>query len=313
MDDLIKCERFETARDFLDAISLRGPFFRQVEPDAWIFRGHCRSEYELVPSAHRPAATARLSRLAHATSGAEMDLSTQIGRIFAEFMFLNEFWTTADKHGLPTPEDSQKWRTDWRELGRSLNTCYSNPTKYASAPPWPHNEHHSLMALAQHHGVPTRLLDWTRTPLAAAYFAAIPDGVHAKTDGTADVWALNLALAISPRIETVMAPRSANPNLHAQDGLFTIVTNLGVPVKPTERFAPRPLDQCVSDAARRFGWKSGNAAMYRFSFPRSIAGEVLWWLARERVTAAAFFPGYDGVARAVMEIEFSQSPSGPTS
>jgi hypothetical protein len=62
------------------------------------------------------------------------------------------------------------------------------PSRYPKTPG--HGELANWLFLMQHYGLPTRLLDWTESPLMAAYFAVSEsEEKHAKEDGA--LWALD--------------------------------------------------------------------------------------------------------------------------
>jgi len=184
---------------------------------------------------------------------------------------------------------------------------------------WPPLDLLPNFALAQHHGIPTRLLDWTELSYIAMYFSAVKAAAFARDAEEKpinwthfSIWALNRAYLYMFEVmenafaHVVTLPRAANPNLHAQSGLFVHYWE-DVPASPGAVFKPFQFDDVVvrAPAGLRVAPNAvinlPSPALIRVDVPGHLAGPVLRELALLGVSASRLFPGYDGAARAVQE------------
>jgi hypothetical protein len=120
----------------------------------------------------------------------------------AEYLPIWDFAATCDELGMPVPlsgpgpdpAQDPNWLADAHAplLGDEL-------LRFSDLP--------AALALAQHHQIPTRFLDWTRNPMAAAFFAA-ESVIEPEAGINLVVWALHKRHARDVSTEGVSFPNA---------------------------------------------------------------------------------------------------------
>jgi hypothetical protein len=168
------------------------------------------------------------------------------------------------------------------------------------------------MAIGQHHGLPTRLLDWTYSPFVALHFAT-DDVDHFNVDGV--VWCMDYVKAaevLPDKLKQILKDEGAN--------VFTteMLSRAAGSVGEFDRLSDRPfvafleppsLDDRIVNQFALFSLMSSPTAQltewlatrpdlaHRVILPAELKWEVRDKLDQGNITERVLFPGMDGLSR----------------
>jgi hypothetical protein len=194
---------------------------------------------------------------------------------------LRAFRTYASDGGRNVPHDADRIWSDWRWL-----------------------------TLAQHHGLPTRLLDWTHSPMVALHFATAEER-HFDVDGAVWVCARAKANYKAPKVllDKLRAADTGNYTLAMLEDAATLLGQFdGLSPQPFLIFyEPPSIDARIVNQAAMFSVMSDQEAnvddwldrrkcdLVKVVIDRRAKLEIRDKLDQSGVTERVLFPGLDGL------------------
>ena len=269
--------------------------FWQDQQFKWIFRGQADSIWELIPTLFRKKSWEMFKPI-------DPLKLTEKELIEKEYEALRIFLRICDTNSQSLPEDSQLIRCGWFGHEPDQLIATQNLQQLNNWPPEPVM---SLIAIAQHHGIPTRLLDWTRSPFIASYFAS-KDGARNSQEGLSrkiSVFALDIELLFKDQfswnktegIFLITAPYGANKNLGAQKGVFTLFRKRPDLKKMAQE---SPLEKVIENLPVK---SSLGFNLLKLTLSNGHCAELLRKLNSFGISAGSLFPDISGSVEAYRE------------
>ncbi|MCL2480095.1 MAG: FRG domain-containing protein [Spirochaetaceae bacterium] len=307
MENKIYLETYEisSAEEAINLNALYGKYSNLNE--SYVFRGQKDINYSLIPSSLRIGNKEYLWSLSGGKPIVENQSEWENWQIIAEYNILKNFYNIADRSGLELP------RVD--RFRNNIDDNFELST-YLNTEEWLPKDFMEIAGLAQHYGLPTRLLDWTYDYKIALSFAT--SGIYNIDEVKKDcvVWAINHqyfnflkpAYNKSP-LQFYRPSYHGNKYLGAQKGLFSTwkITKRGLadlpnlhPALNQEVINRSPLDKLICDfidnnIKESEEYFQNNKLLYKYIIPKDLKLDILKQLKRDKYSEEYLFPGFQGV------------------
>ncbi len=231
----------------------------------------------------------------------QMHLLNALLNTAAEIDAIVQFIDEVDKIGYPTPRRNEfgSWEAvmlrhmDFIKKGMGSRNIDSGFLIWDG-------RNHPATALAQHHGIPTSLLDWSHKPMFAALFAAEDVALANQKSKYIAVWALHSGILddgnfdnVGSRLQKLTVPKHELDYLHAQDSLFIYDSGADIHFIKNGKW-PTIESVILSDYVFL-----AESPLLKITLPSSQAGELVRLLWAEGITRANIMPTYDNVTKAL--------------